>query len=190
MRPTLQDLRARNGRSETRLRGLVRRMLITASDALWKVAGHEDAYGNAENDELEAFTRVGFYSRPAAGARAEAIVVKVGGESGHPVLIASRDQDLIRAIADAVGGFGEDEAAIFNSSALVRCRDGIVEACSPGGTAVALATKADVEALRATFNTHTHPCSATTGGGGSLGVTSAPDTLASPPAGTSVLRGE
>jgi len=189
MRPTLQDLRARNGRGETRLRGLVRRMLITASDALWKVAGHEDAYGNAENDELEMFSGIGFYSRPASGARAEGIVVKVGGESGHPVLIGGRDWDLVRAIAAAIGGFGEDEAAIFNSNALVRCRDGIVEACSPGGTAVSLATKADLDAFKAHFDAHTHPCTGTTGGGGSPGVAGAP-AAAPTPAGTSVLRGE
>jgi len=94
------------------LRGLVRRMLVslTSAGGLWQLLGKEDGDGNRERaSDVEAFQQIGFLSRPAAGSRAEGVVVKVGGESGHPVVIASRD----RAIEIAIG---EDETVIFNST--------------------------------------------------------------------------
>lgn len=153
------------------MRNMVRRLTVAATAFhQWQLHGYE--YGGAQPetfDDVEVFGGVGFVSRPAAGSNAEAIVIKVGGEGGHPVVIASRDRDAQVEIDD-------DESAIFNSSgAVVKVtKDGDVEVNpapgrkvylrSDGGTSEALAKKSELDAAinqinshAALFNVHSHP---------------------------------
>lgn len=128
-RLTRTDLRARLRVAPAR--ALVRRLRIAASKGvLWLLEGGEDFDGNVERDEIETFPGVGFYARPKRGDRAEAVVVKVGGEDGHPVIVATRNQDGIKRL----GELAEDETAIFTSKSVVRIKaDGTVEIGSIGG---------------------------------------------------------
>lgn len=175
MRPTVAKLRARALPESIRLLNMVRRFSIAAtSGVLWILEGMVDDEGNVETRKAEAFPGVGFYSRPRAGSRAEAVVAKVGSESGHPVIVATRDLDLLKA-AELGGAFGEDEAAMFNTEARVYVKaDGTVEVRTHQGVAVALA-KAD----------HKHSLSGVTyGGDNAVGTMGASDSN------TSKLRGE
>lgn len=60
-----------------------------------------------------------------------------------------------------------------------------------GGTAIPLATKADVDALKTVFDVHTHILTIAAGAGsGGTGTAAAPATPFPAPAGTSVLKGQ
>lgn len=154
-----------------------------AAGALWQLSGHE---GEVE-DEVPVFSGIGFASRPPTGSdSAEAIVVYVEGAGSHPIVIATRDEDLRRAL-DAIKDMAADEAAIFNSQARVHVKaNGTVEV-DDGSGAVALATLADVQALRTSFNGHTHLYNP--GPGGAI-ATAVPAPLAPAPTGTTVLKGK
>lgn len=131
--------RQATARAVVTFRNLIRRMAITASNGgLWQLMGPNDEV----MADVEVFQGVGFASRPEADSdSAEAIVVKVGGKLNHPVIVATRDEDVRVDVA-------EDETAIFNSVSIVHVRaNGEIEATSIGGTPVALATKADIDAL-------------------------------------------
>jgi phage gp45-like len=103
---------------------------------------------------VEVFSGVGFYSRPKAGSKPEVIVVNVGGEDGHPVVVATRDLSIQVSLA-------EDETAIFNSSAvvkvaangdvLVRAKSGGSVSVDAGGTAEAVAFWKGIEDLKTIF---------------------------------------
>jgi len=86
---------------------------------------------------------VGFYARPAATGKPEAVLVNIGSESGHPVLVATRDKTLQVALA-------EDETAVCTSKAviLIKKTGQVCITDRSGGVAVPLATKADLDALR------------------------------------------
>lgn len=183
MRHTRRDLRERLWQAARQ--SLIRRFRVAASAGVqWLLEGHEDLDGNLERDEVEVFSGVGFYSRPAAGHRTEAIVALVGGEPGHPVIVATRDQDGVKAIGD----LAEDETAIFTSQAIVKIgADGSVEIRSLGGAAAALATKADLDALITTFNGHTHVYAP---GPGTPLPTALPVAQAPPSSGTTTLKAQ
>lgn len=134
-----------------KITSVVRRMRITASSgALWSVDTSD------EEDTAENFENAGFASRPAADDNAEAIVLKVGGESGHPVIVATRNRDSFK-ILEAGEGIEAGETAIYTSSSMVKIRaDGTIELGSIGGSRQALATKADIDALKTWAATHTH----------------------------------
>jgi len=181
---TPQKHRALRGRVATKISNLVRRVAIALTEGgLWQADGYED---EARADGVEVFQGIGYASRPSATSvsdgSAEAILLHVGGKSGHPVIVATRDES-IRVELD------EDETAMFNSQAIVKIKsDGTIEASSIGGSPVALATKADLDALEAWATAHTHADPAT-------GYTSTPANIGGPdPApsasGTSVLKGE
>ncbi len=136
------------------MRGLIRRLTVKATSALlWALEGFDDLEGNVEQLDAELFVAGGFHARPAAGARAEALVVQVGGESGHAVVVGTRDADSLK-----VAGQGDaDGAQIHNSVAIVRVRaSGVVEAGTHGGPFVPLATKADLDALADWVSRHVH----------------------------------
>lgn len=162
------------------LRGMVRRLAITATArVLWQLSGVRNLDGSTEAMSVEVFPGIGFYARPPAQARAEAIVVNAGGANA-PAVVATRDEDTRKAVAD----LAEDEAAMFNSQAVVHVTGAHVDVRTPGGTAVALATLADVEALR------TFVGSLLVGGAGSAAASALPGYTSTAPAGTTVLRGE
>lgn len=153
MRATVQTFREHD-RERTRpvwARNMVRRFSVAASSAVkWALDGLRDHEGNVERQNAEVFSGIGFYSRPAAGHRAEAVVVKVGGAGGHSVIVGTRSQDALKAIEAAGGALAEDEVVIFNSTSQVRVKaNGEIHIGVAGGTVGALATKADLDALRA-----------------------------------------
>src|SRR5262245_1637556 len=111
MSQTVTRLRQRTGGATLGLRSALRRMVVAASDAvLWALDGLEDLEGNIEREEAEAFLGIGFYSRPGPNSDgAEAIVVKVGGMSGHPAVVATRDQRALARFEAAAGTVGPGE---------------------------------------------------------------------------------
>jgi len=134
--------------------GAIRRMAVTlTSGVFWQVLGHLLLDGvTKETLDAEVFSGVGFYSRPKAGHQVDALVVFPGGSS-NPVIIATRDEDARKAIAK----LADDETAAFNSSTIIVIKkDRTVEIRQAGGTAVALATKADVQAVVDIVNHHVH----------------------------------
>lgn len=165
------------------LRSMVRRMAITLTQELrWQLLGQRGGTGGDEVVEVEPFTGVGFFSRPPeSGSRPEAIMLQVGSAK-HPVIVATRDEDVRRQIANLQA----DETAIFTSKATVVIKaDGSVEIRSAAGAASALATKADIDALKSWIASHTH--AGVTAGGA---VSGPPSTVPPSAAGTVVLKAE
>lgn len=188
-RQSRASLRARSGQglvggAKRKVGQLVRRLRISASSgALWVLSGASDFDGNVESERAEAFEGIGFASRPAAGDNAEAIVAKVGGESGHPVIVATRNRDAFKNL-ESEEGLAEDESALYNSSAMVKASDdGFVDLGSIGGTRQPFATLEDVVSLKEIF---TAWVTAPNDGGAAL------KTLLDDwePAGTKKVRGE
>ncbi len=142
-------------------RGLSRRMRIRqTSGPAWQVTGHQ-IMGNLETVDAEPFTGVGFYARPRASSKAEAVLLTIG-DAKHSVIIATRDEDL-RKLWKAELDAGADVTAIFNSATIVLIKpDGTVEIRSRGGVARALAFKDELEAVDAKYANHLH---ATNGSG-------------------------
>lgn len=127
------------------LLGRIRRFALgITTRAFWQVVGHVLDDGTTETHDIEPFSGVGFFSRPPSSSRAEVIVVYVGGPQS-PAIVASRDEDVRRAVA---ADLAEDETQIHNSKAIVRIKaGGTVEIRLAGGVALPLATKADLAAL-------------------------------------------
>ena len=166
------------------LLGRFRRMVIKltsrsgAASAIWQMLGHRDELGRAETVDVEVFPGVGIYARPKAGGKAEAVIVHVGGPD-QPIAVATRNEDIRRQVLADVK---EDETAIYTSTAVVLINaDGTIEIRSAGGLAVPLATLADVQAIQAALDLHTHAHGDPTVGTG-------PAVPA--PTGTTKLRGE
>lgn len=185
--------------------GLVRRMAIkVTSRALWQVIGHRLIDGSRETRDAEVFYGIGFWSRPKSSEKAEAIVAFVGGDAGNPVVVASRNEDARRYVQSLIGTIAEGDTVIHGSigTPIVWLKnDGTAEIRTAGGTAVPLATLADVQALRNYVNNqfcnvggHTHVVSgaATTTITTVASAGGTPPTPAAPPApqGTDVLKAE
>jgi hypothetical protein len=69
------------------------------------------------------------------------------------VLTAFRDEATRQAVA---GGLADGETCVYNDKAIIIVKaDGTVEIRLAGGVAIALATKADLDKLRANFNSWT-----------------------------------
>lgn len=159
------DINAPDRRS---LVGAIRRMAIKlTSKALWQLVGHTLPDGRTETRNADVFSGIGFYARPAADDRPEAIVLFPGASAGAPVVVATRNEDArkaIEAVLNAGAGLAEGEAVVYGAGALIHIKaDGTVEIRTPGGAAVPLATKADIDAvatfLKKQFDTalgHTH----------------------------------
>lgn len=178
MRST-RGLREEQDPDKLHQRGSIRRMVVTLTTrSIWQLAGFLLGEGRREAVAAEVFGGIGFFARPPASGKPEAIVLMVGDDARQPVVVAVRDEKTRQAIAAALL---ENETAMFNDAALVHIKaGGTIEARSKLGVAVSLATKADVAALVAWVNAHVHPGSG------------APPTppLAGGPAGTTVLKGE
>jgi phage gp45-like len=166
-----------------RLGGMIRRMrYLSSSSGFWQVEGVSAEEGSPETEPpLEVFHGVGFVTRPKNGSDAEVIVAKIGGASGHKVVIASRDREQEFTLDD------DDECAVFNSTAVVYFKkDGTIEARSRAGAAVALALKSDVDAIKQVLTTWTP----VPNDGGAALKTKAQADLASIPVGTTTLKAE
>lgn len=114
------------------LKGMVRRLAITlAEGGIWQVLGQRGGAGGDETDDVELFGGIGFHSRPPSSGNPEAIALAVGGAK-HQAIIATRDEATRQLVA---GDLGEDSAAIFNSTAIVRIEGSSIEARSATGNA-------------------------------------------------------
>lgn len=177
------------------LAGKVRRMAIgmtnvlagvgTTTASFWQVVGHLLLDNTTqETADAEAFSGIGFYARPPAGANAEAIVAFPGGPSS-PVVVASRDEATRKAVA---GAALQDETFVFNSKVAIRCTaSGLVQVYLVGGPVpVQLALKSDVDNAVTAYNAHKHTGVQT--GGGISGPPQVGDHAPSA-VGSSVLRG-
>ena len=190
-----RQLREDTGAKARDLKGVARRMLIKFTDrVLWQLTGHR-LQAHTETVEAEAFTNVGFFSRPREGTKtAEAILQRIG-DAQHVVVVATRDEDLRALFA---GDLDEaDIAALFNSNVIVVLKGSTAEVKSRGGTAVSLAPNAELERLRAAIDDAI--AAVTLAGGPSAAAAlvalnafaDALDALLPAwPAGTTVLKGE
>lgn len=193
---TPQQLNAELDPKLVRARNAIRRFVVKLTDAaIWQLAGVRTPDG-IETRRAEVFGGIGIAARPPAGNESEAIGVMVG-DANTPVVIAIRDEKTRAAVA---GALGVDETMLFNTTALMLIKsDGTIEARSVGGAAVALATKADVQALRdyvrnqfstATGHIHATPSGPTTTITTVNAAGSAPTHAPPSPSGTTVLKGE
>ncbi len=183
---TTREWRAETSAERRGELGKIRRMVVALSSGVfWQTVGHL-LFDNVthETRDAEVFSGVGFYSRPKAGHNTEAVVVFAGGSS-NPIIIATRDEDARKAIAN----LAEDESAVFNSSTIIIVKaNGTVEIRSATGTALSLATKADLDALAGKVSGHVHQVVCPSGGGT---VVSAAATGSTPAAlGTTVLKAQ
>lgn len=207
MRPGIDRLREAISEWSLRVANMARRVAVRAtSGGLWALRGHQTPAGNEDPERVELFGGIGVYYRPAAADRAEAIILNVGADHDHPVIVATRDEDARQAFEDNAGALEPGEMAIANAAgnAYVRITadgDIVIEAKAghevlvrqKDGTAESLATKADVEGVKTAFDAHTHVVTGTDSTGGAIAGTAAavtPAQQAPAPDGTSVLKGE
>ena len=120
-------LRGPLGKAAVLMRAMIRRFVVKASaKGLWNIEGFSDE----DDSDVPVFSGVGFYSRPrsAEDSDAECVVVKIGGKTAHPVIVATRDERLRQAIV-AARDLDVDETILFNSTgALVHLKnDGNIE---------------------------------------------------------------
>ena len=191
MRPNRNNLRERDSSGMlSKVKGMIRRAVVSdTANVLWQLLGFEGlGVDEREDDPAEVFDNIGYHSRPPATGRPEVIRVNVGGDPNNIVVIGSRDRETLAAVLQALKSadvLGADETLLYNSQAVVHVAGSEVHAKTPGGTAVALATKDELQDLVNDYNLHKH--TGVTAGGGISGIT---DTLASNPSGTTVLKGE
>ncbi len=194
---------ARSVSKEARdLAGKIRKMIVSraGASARWQVTGHDLAPigGEEETRDAETFAGVGFAARPDSSSDTEAIVVFPGEASGGPIIIGTRQEASRRVVAlDLAADETQIHGAIGEGGTIVRIKaDGTVEIRTTGGTAVPLATKADLEAVvtylkkqfsAAAGHVHATPSGPTTAI--TEGSTTA-DGGAPAPSGTSVLKAE
>ncbi len=127
----------------------LRRMAVSVtSRVFWQLLGYKSHESKQPATDHENFSGIGFYARPRTSDKAEAILASVG-DARHSVIIATRNEDVRKQIANLEA----DETAIFTSLGIIVIKaDGTVEIRSESGTAVPLATKADVDELRSKLN--------------------------------------
>lgn len=172
---------------------MVRRMTVKLTDGgVWQVAGHLLFDNQREAPPAENYPGIGFAARPPAGTSAEAIVVQVGG-SNQPAIVGLRDE----ATRAKVSAIVADEAVVYNSVARVYVKaDGTIEIRSHGGTALSLATKADLQAVVTYLKKQFDPAAGhvhATPSGPTTAITEGSTTTngtCPAPAGTTKLKGE
>ncbi len=183
-----EDFAKETGPTERTLRGMIRRMVITLTDkVLWQLLGQRGGQGGDEVIDVEVFPGIGFFARPPASGKPEAIVAAIAGAAKARVAIATRDektrQEAVAALPN--GELGEGEVLVYTPVALIHVRaNSTVEIRTLGGTAEKLPTWADFTALR-TWIQNTMVI-ATPSGNSTPGTTTAPPT----PAGTTVLKAQ
>lgn len=178
---TVQGDAARTDPALQRLRGLVRRLIATATSLpRWQLRGVRGVDGASEVVQAEVFQGIGFAARPPASSSAEVIAVNVDGQAKAPVVVAARDEKTAAAVRAAIGGLEPGDTLVYNAAAIVLLRaSGAVEIRSPSGVAAALPTMADFMALR------NWVAALLVGGTGSAVLPGCPS-----PTGTTVLKGE
>jgi phage gp45-like len=169
-----------------RVLNLARKITFTATGgALWSALGFDD---DEPFDDTPVFQGTGIYSRPGSDDDAEGVLIHIGADPDHGVVVNVRNEDARRRYVEEFGDLNAGEIALFNSNATARIvitSNGLVRIESGNGAGVSLATKADIDDLREWCGAHYHNFPAIGGA-----PTSTP--LEGPPSasGTSVLRGE
>ena len=108
------------GRGKRVLRSMLSTVALVAYEASERVTfrGREAADGSADEDSAEQYGTIGVISRPPKG-RGRAILAHIGGDSGHAVIVACKDDETRTAIVDAVG-IDWDEVIIYNSKLIIK----------------------------------------------------------------------
>jgi phage gp45-like len=141
------------------IRGMVRRMTVTLTSRLWQLTGFTLLDGKPETFSAEAFTGIGFFARPPASGKPEAIVIMIGADGDAPVITAVRDEKTRQAIA---GALKADETAAFNSQVILHMTEnGEIHGRAKNGVAVSLALKSDVVAVDNKYANHLHATNGT-----------------------------
>lgn len=132
--------------------GAIRKVAISlTSRALWQLLGFKQLDGTKEAFPAEPFLGIGFHARPPASGKPEAIVLMVGDDARTPVVVAVRDEATRKAIASTLK---LDETAMFNSKSIIHVKDDeTIEARSKSGTAVSVATVADLQRIISAITT-------------------------------------
>lgn len=196
--PTVKELAQSAGPRVTKLHGLVRRMAISISKQIhaWQVTGVR-MLGGDEVFRADLFSGVGRLARPPLTGKPEAIVVMASGGADGAALVGTRDMKTAIAVLREVTGrdyLEPGESLTFTApagGAVIHMRaDGTTEVRSSTGTAVELATKADVQQLRNELQLHTHTYALPeTLAAVQPGITGAGPALTAP-TGTTKLKGE
>ena len=191
------------------LGNMVRRVTLgVTSGARWAFQGYEfedddtgSTISEGDDDEpTDVFQGIGIYARPATGDNSEAIMLHVGGEAEHPVLVGFRNEDARARYVAEFEDVAPGEIVIFHSAGTARVKitaAGEIEITATAGekiklktkagTSLPLATKADVLAVQAALNGHAH----TYIPGPGPGVTQTTLNPSVPaPTGTTVVEGE
>ena len=132
------------------VRSMLSTVAIIAYEARERIGyhGREAADGSADTDTAEHYGVIGLLSRPPKG-RGRAILAHIGAEAGHPVVIATRDDDTRTAIIDAAG-LDWDEVIVHNSTRILKLtRDGEVLVGRLGGDFKRVATEDHTHAVPA-----------------------------------------
>lgn len=140
-----EEFAKQTGALERFVRGMNRRMVVTLTNsARWQLLGQRGGQGGDEVIDAEAFTGIGFYSRPPASGKPEVITTAIGG-SKTTVIVAARDEATRKAVAQIAQG----ETAVYNDKAIIVVKaDGTVEIRLVGGVAIALPTLKTLQDLR------------------------------------------
>lgn len=162
---TARDHAQQNDPRWQQVLGAMRRLLVdTTSTVLWRLLGPRGLDGQAQSVKAESFAGIGFYARPPADGKPEAIIINIGG-ADHPVIVATRDEKTRKSMAaDLAAG----ETIVFTSSRILKLTAaGEVLIGDPGGSfkAVALAdhTHAVPVLVGATYGSPTLDPTARTG---------------------------
>jgi hypothetical protein len=130
---TIESLRRLIDPAVARAAGAVRRMAITVSGAkaIWQLSGFRMPDGSTETRQAEVFAGIGFFARPAAGGKPEAIALMIN-DAKTPIVVAVRDEATRAQVA---GELAADETMLFNSQAVVHAKaNATVEIRTPTGT--------------------------------------------------------
>lgn len=179
------------------LRTLVTRAtvsLVQKGSAIWQWVGAQLGVGGEKvTSNAEAFTGIGFYAVPPSSGSPEVIVLNIAGRGTAPIIVAARDEATRAQVANLDAG----ETAIFTDKAIVYIKaDGTVEIRSAGGTAEPLATKLELQLLRAALDTAVIAIGANGAAAVGVAMDLAVAALPTPPAppkwpfGTKTLKGE
>ncbi len=120
MRKSHHEFARQTGASATRARNLIRRYVVKATDAVsWLLEGFRDEAGNVDSERAEVFSGIGIAARPPANGAPEAVVVNIGGQANHSVIVATRDYQTEKAVV-SVATLEPGDTLVFNQIRILR----------------------------------------------------------------------
>lgn len=185
------------GRTSRMMRALisVREMVVETWRAHERVVarGRQSRDPNASDDGrfegdnlvMEHCQPIGIVARPGENATIEAIVANVGADGANPYVVATIDHRRA-AILDARGidTSARDFVVLYNDTDIIEIRDGKIRLGSMEGSTEPLATKKDVDDLRAYVDHQMGTTGHTHAGLGTPPIAAAPPFNGSPIPGT------